>query len=322
MANITVAGRMYRLLAALALATTAMHHAHAQEKYPTRPVEVIVPWGPGGGADQTGRIVAKLLEGELKVSFPVINVPGATGNTGMAKLLNAPADGYSVAILTADTYATQTTSTPKWTLKDIIPVAVMIKQPSGLYVAGNSPLKSWAEVEKEGRSRPLKVAISGLGSPDEITVNFFNSRGMKLTAVPYAKPGERYTAILGGHADLLYSPVGNIKTYVDGGQMRPVLFLSPDRLAGFADTPTSKQLGYEILLPQFRALVVRAGTDPARVKFLADALARVYEHADYKKFLKDATGSDDSYEAGPKAVSFMQGELDAMKKALAAVGGK
>ncbi|MPZ44306.1 MAG: tripartite tricarboxylate transporter substrate binding protein [Betaproteobacteria bacterium] len=309
-------------LAALALAVSVFPAAQAQEKYPTRPVEVIVPWGPGGGADQTGRMIAKLLESDLKVSFPVINVPGATGNTGMAKLLSAPPDGYSMAILTADTYATQATSTPKWTLKDIIPVAVMIKQPSGLYVAGNSTLKTWAEVEKEARSRPLKVAISGLGSPDEITVNFLNSRGMKLIAVPYAKPGERYTAILGGHADLLYSPVGNIKTYVDGGQMRPVLFLSPDKLAGFADTPTSKQLGYEILLPQFRAVVVRAGTDPARVKYLADALARVYAHPEYKKFLKDATGSDDSFETGPKAVTFMQGELDSMRKALAAVGGK
>lgn len=322
MARISALKWILQPLALLALTLTIFQYAYAQEKYPSRPVEFIVPWGPGGGADQTGRIIAKLLEAELKVSFPVINVPGATGNTGMAKLLNAPPDGYAMAVLTADTYATQATSGPKWALKDITPVAIMIKQPSGLYVGGGSAFKTWADVAKEAKARPLKVAISGLGSPDEITVNYFISRGIKLTAVPYAKPGERYTAILGGHADLLYSPVGNIKTYVDGGQMRPVLFLSPERLAGFAETPTSRQLGYDILLPQFRAVVVRAGTDPARVKFLSDALARVYQHPDYRKFLAEATGSPDSYETGPKAIAFMQGELDAMKKALAAAGAK
>ena len=78
---------------------------HAQDKYPSRPVEFIVPWGPGGGADQLARRVSKLLEADLKVSIPVINVPGATGNTGMTKLLSAPPDGHSMAIFIGDTLA-------------------------------------------------------------------------------------------------------------------------------------------------------------------------------------------------------------------------
>ena len=75
--------------------------------YPERPIELIVPWGPGGGADQLGRKVAQLWEPLLQVSLPVINVPGASGVTGLAKMLAAPADGYSVSVITADTIGLQ-----------------------------------------------------------------------------------------------------------------------------------------------------------------------------------------------------------------------
>src|SRR5690606_14958914 len=89
----------------LAAATTpfASRIAVAQPKYPSRPIEFIVPWGAGGGADQVARALAQLLEPPLGVSLPILNVPGATGNTGMAKLLAAPPDGHSMAIFIGDT---------------------------------------------------------------------------------------------------------------------------------------------------------------------------------------------------------------------------
>ena len=106
------ANSLKRPLVALAGLSVAMlaFFALAQEKYPSRPVEFIVPWGPGGGADQLARKAGKLMEEDLKVSFPVVNSPGATGNTGMAKLLAGQPDGYSISILTWDTYALLATS--------------------------------------------------------------------------------------------------------------------------------------------------------------------------------------------------------------------
>src|SRR5512141_1380167 len=101
--------RAMGVLCAGALALVACAAA-AQEKYPSRPIEFIVPWGPGGGADQVARKSGKMMEDDLKVSFPVVNVPGATGNTGMAKLLSGQADGYSLSIMTWDTYALLATS--------------------------------------------------------------------------------------------------------------------------------------------------------------------------------------------------------------------
>ena len=129
--NIRV-GDGQRAAAAIAggLPVAASISASAQE-FPSRPIEFVVPWGPGGGADQVARKLAKLMEPKLKVSMPVINVPGATGQTGLTKMLTAPADGYSVSVFIGDTFALQAgTPPPKWTTQEVQPLGVVIQQPS------------------------------------------------------------------------------------------------------------------------------------------------------------------------------------------------
>jgi tripartite-type tricarboxylate transporter receptor subunit TctC len=288
--------------------------AFAQEKYPSRPIEFIVPWGPGGGADQLARKAAKLMEEDLKVSLPVVNSPGATGNTGMAKLLASPADGYAISIMTWDTYALLATSNTRWGLKDIIPVALMIKQPSSFLTATNGKLKTWADVEREARKQPLKVAVTGFGSPDEITVNFFIARGLKLISVPFANPGERYTAVLGGHADVLYEQIGDVRSFVDSKQIQPVIVFAEKRFSVFPDVPASKELGYDITLPQRRAVIMKAGTDPQKVKVIADALAKVAASPEYKAYLKEQYATEDSYFGTEESLKIMEEELAQMKR--------
>jgi tripartite-type tricarboxylate transporter receptor subunit TctC len=302
------------LLIAGSTLAAAPRLALTQDKYPSRPIEFVVPWGAGGGADQLARRTGKLLEGDLKVSFPVINVPGATGNTGMAKLLAAPADGYSISVMTWDTYALLATTSTRWSLKDIIPVALMIKQPSAFLSATNSNLKTWADVEREAKVRPLKVAITGFGSPDDITVNFFVARGLKLIAVPFANPGERYTSVLGGHADLLYEQLGDVRSFLESKQIQPVIIFAAKRFGVFPDVPASKELGYDITLPQRRAVIMKAGTDPAKVKVISEALAKVAASAEYKAYLQEQYATDDSYFPVQDAAKIMEEDLDQMKR--------
>ena len=302
------------LQAVTALLVSVSCLAFAQEKYPSRPIEFIVPWGPGGGADQLARKAAKLMEEDLKVSLPVVNSPGATGNTGMAKLLASPADGYSISIMTWDTYALLATSNTRWGLKDIIPVALMIKQPSSFLTATNGKLKTWADVEREARKQPLKVAVTGFGSPDEITVNFFIARGLKLISVPFANPGERYTAVLGGHADVLYEQIGDVRSFVDNKQIQPVIVFADKRFSVFPDVPASKELGYDITLPQRRAVIMKAGTDPQKVKVIADALAKVAASPEYKAYLKEQYATEDSYFGTEESLKIMEEELAQMKR--------
>lgn len=296
------------------LATVSL--AAAAENYPNRPIEFIVPWGAGGGSDQTARELSKLLQPELKVSVPVVNVPGGTGNAGMVKMLSGPEDGYSISILAWDTYALLASRPPKWNVSDFITLGIVIQLPSGFYVAQDSEFKTWADVEKAVKARPdgLKVAISGFGSPDDLTIHQLAKHGVSLKAIPYAEPGERYSSLLGHHVDLLYSPIGNIGSFVSGKQMRPILFFNAEPIEGYPDVLTAKQAGYDISLPQRRAVIVKAGTPPDRVKVLSDALAAVVAKPEYADFLKQELASPNSYVPTEPAKSLMDSDLAIMKR--------
>ena len=305
------------LTVALGAALCGMQAA-AQEPYPSRPVEIIVPWGPGGGADQLARLTAKLVEPVLKTSFPVINTPGATGATGMAKLLTGPADGYSMAIYIADTNALLAGPSPRWKLADLQPIAVMMQVPSFLFVAENSPIKDWAQFEKEARAKPktLKVATLGFGSVDDMTLSFLAAKGIKVVEVPYAKPSERYVSVIGGHVDALYEQAGDVRQFIVNKQIRPIIIFGKERLAAFKDVPCSYELGYHIALPQFRSYVVKAGTPPEHVRMLSDALTKAVATPEYQKFLEENFSAKDSFLPADKAEPYLAAQVADMKSAM------
>jgi tripartite-type tricarboxylate transporter receptor subunit TctC len=292
--------------------------AFSQDKFPSRSIEFIVPFGPGGGADRLARLTGKLLEPVIGQGIPVVNVPGGTGATGMAKLIAAPADGYSMAIYIADTHALLTGKDPRWNLDDITPLAVMIQAPSFIFVAKDSPYKTWADFEKAAKENPgkLKVGTVGFGSVDDFTLKHLESKGsIKVVQVPFSKPAERYASILGGHADALYEQAGDVSQFLKSGEMRPLLMFGDKRLEAFKDVPASGELGYTVSLPQFRSIVVRSGTPQEHVQVLSKALGKVGSSEEFKEFLAENYADPDSYLPADKAAEFLKKQLDDMKNA-------
>ncbi len=281
--------------------------AVAQDKYPSRPIDFIVPWGPGGGADLLARTAGKLMEPMLGVSLPVINVPGATGQVGLTKLVSGPTDGYNIEVMTGDTYSLFGAPHPRFKLSQITPLGIMIRQPSAFYVKEDAPWKNWKELLEAAKTKTLRVATTGFGSPDDITVNYFRSLGYHFETVPYAKPGVRYTAILGGHADVLYEQTGDVRSYVDNKQMRPVVIFYPHELdvGPFKGVPATGELGMHISLPQLRTVIVKAGTSPAIVNTLAAALEKVAQTPDYKAYLDSQYADPNSYMSASEAKKWM-----------------
>jgi tripartite-type tricarboxylate transporter receptor subunit TctC len=281
---------------------------------------LIVPFGPGGGADQLARLTGKLLEPVVGQGIPVVNVPGGTGATGMAKLIAAPADGYSAAIYIADTHSLLVGESPRWSVDDIVPLAVMIQQPSFLLVAKDSPYKTWDDFAKAAKATPgkLKVATVGFGSVDDFTLKHLDSKGgVKVVQVPFSKPNERYVSILGGHADALYEQGGDVASFLKSGEMRPILMFGEKRMAEFPDVPASGELGFTVSLPQFRAIVVRSATPKENIKTMSDALAKIATSDEYKAFLKTSLADPDSFMPAEKSADFLKQQLDDMKKAIA-----
>ena len=288
------------MLGALGAATIAKpEFVRAEDAYPSRPITLIVPWGPGGGSDQVGRAVAKVLQDVLKgTSVPVINVPGADGNDGMVKLLSSDADGYTMVVFIADTFVGNMTSkiAAPWHLSDIIPIAIMNRMPFAYYLSKDSPYKDWASFEKAAKTTQMRVAVDSYGSAQDVGTKYFASKGsLKFAEVPFPKPGERYAALLGNQVDVMCDAIGNVSHYVESGQMKPICVFAEKRLAVVPYCPTANEVGYKIVLEEWRSIAVKAGTDPKKVAFLANALQTAYKTPDFQAFLKSSWSDPDSY---------------------------
>lgn len=302
-------GRRSLLIAGSTVAL-APRLAFAQAKYPSRPVEFVVPWGAGGGADQLARRLGTLLEKDLGTSFPILNIAGATGNTGMAKLLSAPPDGHSMAVFIADTLGTLAEGKGRYKLSDLAPLGVMIRQPSGLFVKTDAKWKTIDDLLADAKKTELKVGITGFGGPDEMHVVKFNEAlGTKFRCVPFAKPGERYASILGGHADVVIEQAGDVRSFLESKQMRPVVFYADAPQVGYESIPLASKYGVKLAISQFRAIVMRAGTEPAHVAAMSAALERAASTADFKKFLADELAFADSFIPAAKSAAFLAEQL-------------
>ena len=307
----------FLLFACSAMVQALTQTAVAQERFPSKNIEMIVPWGPGSGADILGRLVAKWLENELKVPVPVLNAPGATGSIGINRMLASGSDGHAIAVLTTDSLALAAAPEPLVKFGDLAALGVMIRQQSGIYARFDGPYKTWNDVVAFAKANPgkLSVATTGPGSADDVTVAYLARRGVPMTAVGYAKFSERQTAVIGGHLDLLYEQAGDVKGQLDGKTLRPLLFFAEKRLpAPFADVPVSAELGYEIVLPQVRTLVAHKSTDPKRLAVITASLGRFAQTPEFVAYLRDQYALPDSYIADRDAQKFLESELVAMRR--------
>jgi tripartite-type tricarboxylate transporter receptor subunit TctC len=288
----------------------------AQEKYPSRPIDFICTWGTGGGADAMARQMGALSQPSLGVALPVSNVPGASGNTGMAQLLTAKPDGYTIATYIQDTLMTIPMGLARHKVDDFEWITRTQVADSFLFVKSDSPYRTIQELFKHAQANPgkLRVASTGFGSVDDVSVLFLAKKGYKMTTVPYPKPGERYAAALGGHAEVLYEQAGDVLQYLKAGQLRPLVIFAEKRHPAFAEVPTTKELGLDITLPQFRGIVARKGTPPERIQTMAEAFRKAMDTPQWKKFADEWYFAPDSYMGPDRFGAWVAGEVDVLDR--------
>lgn len=283
--------RSLRLAVALLAAASLAPTAGAQErKYPSRPIEMIVTFGPGGGADLMGRQVSRLAEPILGVPMPVANISGASGNAGLTRLLTSPADGYQVATLIALSVSSWAAGLGTAKPSDFQVVAMMQNSPSMLFVPKNSPYKTAQEFLDAAKANPgkLRVATSGLGTQDDITVRYMADQGFKTTNVPFAKPAERYASTVGAHTDALYEEPGDVAQFIKSGDLRPLIVFDAKRHESFPDVVASTEVNLAITdLPNFRTIAVPAKTPRPVVDALAAAMNQVLDKPEWKSFCQE-----------------------------------
>src|SRR5207249_7561913 len=146
------------IAAALVVAATATH-----AQYPQRPVQLIVPWGAGGGTDATARIVGALLEKELKQPFNVVNRTGGTGVVGHDAIAKATPDGYTIGMITAEITMMHHVGLTPLTYKDYTPIGLVNADPAGVNVRVDAPYKSMKDLLAAIKANPGKMKASGTG---------------------------------------------------------------------------------------------------------------------------------------------------------------
>jgi tripartite-type tricarboxylate transporter receptor subunit TctC len=265
--------------------------AAADEPYPSRPISIVVPFPPGGVADQTARPVAAAMEKVLKSPVGVVNKAGAAGAVGMQSVATAKPDGYTVLMALSSISIIPEADKlfgrqPAFTVDQFAPVALISADPTVLVVRTESPWKTAKEFLEDARKRPGQISYSSSGVYGTLHMAMellSHAANVKLRHVPFSGGGPAMTAILGGHVDALASGPSVVLPQIKAGKLRALAGWGDRRVAALPEVPTFKELGYpDVEFYIWAGLFApRATPEPILVK-LRDAVRTAVNDAEFK----------------------------------------
>jgi tripartite-type tricarboxylate transporter receptor subunit TctC len=281
-----------RLLAA-AVAAAAFVSAHAQG-WPAKPVRMIVPATPGGTIDPLTRVVADQLSKTFGQQFVVENRPGAQGNTGLAAVAKAEADGYTLGMAASSMLAINPhlyKTMPYDPLKDLAPIALVGDVQNVLVVHPSIPAKTLKEFTDYVNANPgqLNFGSSGNGSSMHLSGELYKKlTGTQMQHVPYANVGEATKDLVAGRTQLMFQLMTGIVGQVKAGNVRPIVVLSESRSSALPDVPTTVEVG----MPQLQSsvwfgVVGPQGTPKPVIERVQAEVAKLLADPAFRKRLTD-----------------------------------
>jgi len=275
------------LLAALLLAATS---AFAQ--YPQRPVQLIVPWGAGGGTDATARIIATLLEKELKQPFNVVNRTGGSGVVGHDAIAKATPDGYTIGLITVEITMMHHVGLTQLKHTDYTPIGLVNADPAAINVRADSPYKTVKDLLAAIKANPGKMKASGTGQGGIwhlAIAGLLKEQGVDPNALPWvpsngAAPGMQ--DMIAGGVDVVPCSIPEARPMIDAGKARALVIMDAKPPALYPNVPTlKKELGTNWEIAAWRVIAAPKGIPADVQKTLATALKKVYDSKDYKDFM-------------------------------------
>ena len=245
--------RLFRLIALPLLGLAAVaQQALAADPYPTRPIKWIVPYPPAGTTDVLARIIAQWLSEKLGQSVIVENKPGAGNNLGTEAALTAPPDGYTMLLVNPahGINATLYKNLNFNFIRDVAPVAGLVRTPNVMEVTPSFPAKTVAEFIAYCKANPKKInmASSGSGTSVHMSGELFKSMtGCDMLHVPYKGAGPALVDLMGGQVDVLFDNLPSSIGHIKSGKLRALAVTSQEREPSMAHLPTVGETvpGYE-----------------------------------------------------------------------------
>jgi tripartite-type tricarboxylate transporter receptor subunit TctC len=244
--------RRFLQLAAGAASLSALSRPAWAQTYPSRPVRWIVPWPPGGPADVSARLIGQWLSDRLGQPFIIENRPGAGGSIGTELVVRAPPDGYTL-VLAGSFNAINATLYDKLNfnfIRDIAPVAGIMRNPLVMEVNPSVPAKTVPEFIAYAKSNPGKInmASGGNGSPQHLAGELFKTMtGVPMIHVPYRGSAPLLTDLLGGQVQVTFDPMLSSIEHIRTGKLRALAVTTTARSEALPDIPTVGEFvpGYE-----------------------------------------------------------------------------
>lgn len=274
------------------------HLLMAQEVYPARAVNLVVPFPPGGLADSVARLLAPSLERALGQPVVVMNRAGAAGAIGAAAVATAKPDGYSVlftlsSLSTLPEQALVNQQKPAFLLSQLRPIARVSTDPLAIVVRAESPLKSLAELVAQARSKPGEVSYGSSGNYGTVHVPieiFAHEAQLKLNHIPYAGGGPLMVGLLGGQVDFTMLPRSSITSQVRAGKLRILATVGAEAWPQFPSAPSTLAAGLNVEVQPWTGAFVPVDTPAAVVDRLRSAFRTASENPELKQALLKAEG--------------------------------
>lgn len=227
--------------------------ALAQSTFPTKPVNLVVPFPPGGAADQPARLFSQAMTNVWKHPAVVITRPGAGGAIGSTAVANATADGYTLLVTNPSLLILPEADrlfgrTPAFDRASFVPLGLLVADPVVLVVKSDAPWKTYQDFIADAQANPDKITYgsSGAYSASHLPIEMLaNAASVKLRHISYAGGGPAIQAVLGGHIGVTASSPSAVSALIKSGALRPLVGTGAKRIASLPDVPTAVELGFK-----------------------------------------------------------------------------
>lgn len=326
----TIAQVLFKpILAVIAVTTLCTSLAQAQTApYPNKPVNLIVPFPPGGVVDQTGRAIAQSLFKVWQQPVVINTRAGAGGGVGMAAAASAPADGYTLLATHPSIIAVPEAErifgrTPAVDRTNFTPLALLVADPLVFVVKASSPWKTYEEFVADARKNPDTIAYSSSGAysavhlPIEMLTHAAN---IKLRHIPYSGGGPALTAVLGGVVAATAGAPAVLAPQIKSGELRALVTTGVKRHQLLPEVPTAIELGYkDVEFYLWVGLFAPVKTDEALSQTIRRGIARSVQEPEFVQFM-GKIGSPIDYRDGPGFAAFLNKDAERTVAAIKRIG--
>jgi tripartite-type tricarboxylate transporter receptor subunit TctC len=281
-----------RSLIALSLGLTFGHTAVAQT-YPSRPITMVVPWGAGGGTDATARIVAAMMEKEMGQPVNVVNRTGGNGVVGHSAIASAPADGYTLGMITVEISMMHWAGLTDLKPTNYTPLALMKIDPAAVTVRADSPYKTVNDLLAAIKANPGKFKASGTGQGGIwhlALAGMLKDQKMEISAAPWVPSNGAAPAmndLAAGGIEFVTCSLPESRALIDAGKARPLTIMANQPSGLYPNVPTLKTAtGSNWAIGAWRGIAGPKGL-PADVQAkLGAVLKKIYDSPDYQGFMQ------------------------------------